>query len=274
MRQKILVTGGAGYIGAHTASVLDNEGFEPVLLDNFSNSDRTLLTGLEKVTGKQISFYEGDCNDRSLLHSIFQKEQDISAVIHFAARRYVGESVRDPLYYYRNNVGSTIALIEVMLEYGVSDLVFSSSCTVYGQPDKLPVTEETPRKPAESPYGNTKKICEDIISDTVSSGQQLKAVILRYFNPIGTHPSYHLGEVPHGVPNNLVPFITQAAAGIRDELVVFGEDYNTPDGSCIRDYIDIMDLADAHVRSLHYLKERAQPGLFEIFNLGIGEGTS
>lgn len=274
MRKKILVTGGAGYIGAHTASVLDHEGYEPVLLDDFSNSDGTLLSGLEKITGKQIPFYEGDCNDRSLLRSVFEKEKNISAVIHFAARRYVGESVEDPLRYYKNNVGSTITLIEVMLEFGVTDLVFSSSCTVYGQPDELPVTEKTPRKPAESPYGNTKKICEDIIEDTVFSGKALKAVILRYFNPIGTHPSHHIGEVPRGVPNNLVPFITQAAAGIRDELVVFGDDYNTPDGSCVRDYIDIMDLANAHVQSLRYLDGVEQSSLFEIFNLGIGEGKS
>ncbi|MFA0961974.1 UDP-glucose 4-epimerase GalE [Roseivirga sp. BDSF3-8] len=274
MRQKILVTGGAGYIGAHTASVLDKEGYEPVLLDNFSNSDRTLLSGLRKITGKQITFHEGDCNDRSLLHSIFQKEGDIAAVIHFAARRYVGESVEKPLYYYRNNVGSTITLLEVMLEHGVSDFVFSSSCTVYGQPDELPVTEDTPRKPAESPYGNTKKICEDIIQDTVLSGQPIKAAILRYFNPIGTHPSHLMGEVPHGVPNNLIPFLTQAAVGVRPELVVFGDDYDTPDGSCIRDYIDIMDLAEAHVQALKFLRSTEANSLFEIFNLGIGEGKS
>jgi UDP-glucose 4-epimerase len=274
MRRKILVTGGAGYIGAHTASVLDQEGYEPVLLDDFSNSDGTLLTGLEKITGKQNTFYEGDCNDRSLLRSIFEKEQGISAVIHFAARRYVGESVQDPIRYYKNNLGSTIALIEVMLEFGVSDLVFSSSCTVYGQPDELPVTENTPRKPAESPYGNTKKICEDIIQDTVISGQSLKAVILRYFNPIGTHPSHQMGEVPHGVPNNLVPFITQAAVGVRQELVVFGNDYNTTDGSCVRDYIDIMDLAHAHVKALKFLQNKEDAKLYEIFNLGTGEGKS
>ena len=240
---KILVTGGAGYIGSHTVVELYNAGYQPVVADNFSNSEKSVLDGLKSIIGQPVTLYEGDCADGRFLEYVFKKERDIAGIIHFAAYKAVGESVQKPLEYYQNNVGSLMALLDVMLSFHVSHFVFSSSCTVYGQPDKLPVTEQSPKKTAESPYGNTKQIGEEILEDLVKSRSPLKVTALRYFNPIGAHPSAHIGELPLGVPNNLVPFIMQTAFGIREKLTVFGNDYNTPDGTCIRDYIHVVDLA-------------------------------
>lgn len=268
---KILVTGGAGYIGAHSVVELISAGYDPVVVDNLSASDLTLIQGIEKITGKQVVFYQGDCRDRLFLSDVFAKE-NISAVIHFAALKSVGESVEKPLEYYDNNVGSLLVLLEAIRRHRVTDFIFSSSCTVYGQPDSIPVTEETPFKKAESPYGATKQMCERILEDVAKTG--LRVISLRYFNPIGAHPSVHIGELPRGVPNNLVPFVTQTAAGLRQELVVFGNDYNTPDGSCIRDFIHVVDVAGAHVDALRYLQQKSEPVLYEAFNLGIGKGMS
>ncbi|MDH5603486.1 MAG: UDP-glucose 4-epimerase GalE [Cyclobacteriaceae bacterium] len=270
--KKILVTGGAGYIGSHTVVELVNAGYTPVIIDNFSNSEPFVLSRLENIVGKKISFYEGDVCDHVFLAQVFKKEKDIFGAIHFAAFKAVGESVEKPVAYYRNNIESTMTLLETMQQFDCTNLVFSSSCTVYGQADKLPVTENTPRKEAESPYGNTKKICEDIIRDFIHSGSGLKAVSLRYFNPIGAHPSSQIGELPLGVPANLVPFITQTAAGIRDSLKVFGNDYNTPDGTCIRDYIHVTDLAKAHVKSIEYLENTGGDKAYDTFNVGVGKG--
>ena len=270
--EKILITGGAGYIGSHTAVALINAGFEPVIIDNFSNSEKKVLEGLKNICGVEVTCYELDCLDRSGLERVFV-ENDFSGVIHFAAYKAVGESTRLPLKYYSNNIDSLLILLETMTKFGVKNLVFSSSCTVYGQPEVLPVKESTPRKPAESPYGNTKKICEDILSDYIQSGVESRIVSLRYFNPVGAHPSGEIGELPLGVPNNLVPFITQTAAGWREKLTVFGVDYNTPDGSCVRDYIHVMDLADAHVKSLEYLFEQKN-NFIDIFNVGTGRGNT
>ena len=270
--KKILITGGAGYIGSHTAVELWNAGMEPIILDDFSNSQVEVLDRLEEITGKRFVFYRGDCSDKILLHEIANAHQ-IQGVIHFAAFKAVGESTQSPLIYYKNNVGSLVILLEFMQEEGIKDLVFSSSCTVYGQPDVLPVTEATPRKEAESPYGNTKKIGEDILVDFVKSKAGVRVVALRYFNPVGAHPSAKIGELPIGTPQNLVPFITQTAAGIREKLTVFGNDYDTPDGSCIRDYIHVVDLADAHVKALHFLTD--QPlNFYDVFNVGTGRGNT
>ena len=268
---KILVTGGTGFIGSHTVVELQNAGFEPVIIDNFANSNRSVLDGLRGILGRDVRFYEADCNDRAALSEIFEKEQ-LHGVIHFAANKAVGESVEKPLMYYRNNLDSTMLLLEVMQQHGVKNLVFSSSCTVYGQPEKLPVTEATPRLPAQSPYGNTKTICEDIIRDVVHSGAAIKGIALRYFNPIGAHPSALIGELPLGVPSNLVPFITQAAAGLREKITVFGDDYNTPDGTCVRDFIHVVDLAIAHVQALRFLDEKDTANSYDVFNIGTGEG--
>ncbi|RZS97344.1 UDP-glucose 4-epimerase GalE [Cecembia calidifontis] len=270
--KKILITGGAGYIGSHTAVALVVAGFEPVIVDNFSNSDHSALNGLKRILGKELLCYEGDCNDRELLQRIF-KENQFEGVIHFAAYKAVGESTQFPLKYYSNNLFSLIVLLETMAAFGVRDLVFSSSCTVYGQPDELPVKESTPRKEAESPYGNTKKICEDILRDYIKSGVNSRIISLRYFNPVGAHPSGEIGELPLGVPNNLVPFITQTAAGIREKLTVFGNDYATSDGSCVRDYIHVMDLADAHVKALEYLFKQKE-NFYDLFNVGTGKGNT
>jgi len=270
--QQILITGGAGYIGSHTAVALVNAGFEPIIIDNFSNSNKNVLNGLEKILNKTVKCYEGDCNDRKVMRTIFQ-ENDIKGVIHFAASKAVGESTKIPLTYYSNNINSLIILLETMKEFGVRDIVFSSSCTVYGQPDELPVKESTPRKDAESPYGNTKRICEDILIDHIKSGANARIVALRYFNPIGAHPSSLIGELPLGVPANLIPFVTQTGVGIREKITVFGDDYNTPDGTCIRDYIHVMDLADAHVKSIQYLSEQ-KDSFFDLFNVGTGNGNS
>lgn len=270
--RKILITGGAGYIGSHTAVALVNAGFEPVIVDNFSNSDHSVLNGLKRILDKDLLCYEGDCNDRPLMKKIFQENQ-FEGVIHFAAYKAVGESTKMPLKYYSNNIDSLIILLETMAEYGVKDLVFSSSCTVYGQPDELPVKESTPRKEAESPYGNTKKICEDILRDYIKSEVNSRIISLRYFNPVGAHPSGEIGELPLGVPNNLVPFITQTAAGIREKLTVFGNDYDTSDGSCVRDYIHVMDLADGHVKALEYLFKQ-KDNFYDLFNVGTGNGNT
>lgn len=280
-KPKILVTGGAGYIGSHTVVELANAGYEPVIIDNFSNAEPSVLKGIEKIAGKPIKFYEGDCNDLAYLENLFRAEKNVSGIIHFAAYKAVGESVVEPLKYYENNIGSLMVLLKLMKKYTVSDIVFSSSCTVYGQPDQLPVTEKTPKKPAESPYGNTKQICEEILEDTVKGNQikkegklNIKAIALRYFNPVGAHPSSLIGELPIGIPNNLVPFITQTAAGMREKIVVFGDDYNTSDGTCIRDYIHVVDLAKAHVKALEYLAKQDSPHFYDTFNIGTGGGNT
>jgi len=271
---KILVTGGTGYIGSHTVVELMEVGMEVVIIDNLSNSEREVLDGITAITGKQPDFEEVDLRERNATYDVFRKYPDIEAIIHFAAFKAVGESVEKPLEYYENNILSLIHLLEAMKIFSVQHMVFSSSCTVYGEPDELPVTENAPLKKADSPYGNTKQICEDILKDTIHTLKGKGVVSLRYFNPIGAHPSALIGELPIGVPNNLVPFITQTAAGIRDTLHVFGGDYNTPDGSAIRDYINVVDLAKAHVMSINRLLNGEQKSDFEVFNLGTGRGFS
>ncbi|MTI31042.1 UDP-glucose 4-epimerase GalE [Xanthovirga aplysinae] len=273
--KKILVTGGAGFIGSHTVVELNQAGYEAVIIDNFSNSEKGVIEQIEKITGIAPKIYEGDCNDIQLMQNIFDQEGLFAGVIHFAAYKAVGESVEKPLDYYHNNLNSLLILLRTMENFKVSNLVFSSSCTVYGEPDLLPVTEESPKKQAESPYGNTKAISEEILEDTVKGkNSNLKAVALRYFNPIGAHPSSLIGELPLGVPNNLVPFITQTAAGLRERLTVFGDDYNTPDGTCIRDYIHVVDLAKAHVKAFEYLENQGNDSFFDLFNVGTGKGNS
>ncbi|HOO42400.1 MAG TPA: UDP-glucose 4-epimerase GalE [Bacteroidales bacterium] len=271
--KNILITGGAGFIGSHTAVELIGAGYGVIVADNLSNADTTCLEGAEKITGQKIPFYKADCCDKEDLRKVF-KENRIDGAIHFAAFKAVGESVDKPLMYYRNNLLSFITLLEVMVENGGGGIVFSSSATVYGQPDKLPATENTPRKPATSPYGNTKQICEDILLDSVKAHPCLKGIILRYFNPIGAHPSALIGELPRGVPNNLVPFITQTAAGLREELSIFGNDYPTPDGTAQRDYIDIVDLATAHVSAFERMSTHNPDGSCEVFNVGTGKPLS
>jgi UDP-glucose 4-epimerase len=268
---KILVTGGAGFIGSHTVVELHNAGFEPVIIDNLYNSNLNVLEGIKKITGKEFPFYEIDCNDADKVRALFEKEK-FDGVIHFAAYKAVGESVEKPLNYYENNLISLLVLLRAAKEFNVDKFVFSSSCTVYGQPEKLPVTESTPRLPANSPYGNTKAIAEDIIRDHVHSGPDLKAISLRYFNPIGAHETSLIGELPNGVPSNLVPFITQTAAGLRKSLTVFGNDYDTPDGTCIRDFIHVVDLAKAHVKALDLLESTTDTNYYDVFNVGTGEG--
>ena len=270
---KVLVTGGAGYIGSHTVVSLVNAGYVPIILDDFSNSNPQVIQGLKNILGQEVIHYKGDCRDWELLNTIFNEHQ-FNGVIHFAASKAVGESVEKPLLYYSNNLDSLLVILKAMKQFQVPNLVFSSSCTVYGQPDSLPVNEQTERKPAASPYGNTKKMCEDIIQDLTNSPDGIKAVSLRYFNPIGAHPSAIIGELPLGTPSNLVPFVAQTAAGIRESITVFGDDYDTPDGTCIRDYIHVVDLADAHVRSLGYLDDQAGNNYYDIFNLGTGQGNS
>lgn len=268
---KILVTGGVGFIGSHTVVELHNSGFEPVIVDNLYNSTRDVLDGIKKITGKDFTFYEADCNDITRMREIFEKEK-FDGVIHFAAYKAVGESVEKPLKYYENNLLSLLILLKVMEEFKVDKFVFSSSCTVYGQPDAIPVTEFTPRQPATSPYGNTKAIAEDIIRDHVHAAPGLKAISLRYFNPIGAHETSLIGELPNGVPSNLVPFITQTAAGLRKSLTVFGNDYDTPDGTCIRDFIHVVDLAKAHLKALMLLDEQTTEDYYDVFNVGTGKG--
>jgi UDP-glucose 4-epimerase len=274
MKKKILVTGGTGYIGSHTAVELIEEGFEVIIIDNLYNSDATVIDRIEKITGVRPELEVFDLCDKEKTEQFFIKNKNISAVIHFAAYKAVGESVNKPLEYYRNNLLSLVNLLGAMKQNGVSDFVFSSSCTVYGQPEKLPVTEDAPLQPATSPYGNTKQIGEAIIRDTTVSDKNINAIALRYFNPIGAHPSALIGELPRGVPENLVPYITQTGYGLRDELKVFGNDYNTPDGSCVRDYLHVVDLAKAHVVAVKRLTEGKNKKNFEVFNLGTGTGVS
>lgn len=274
MAEKIVVTGGAGYIGTHTVVALHQKGYDLVVVDNLSNSSEVMLDMLSKITGQRPAFEKLDLCDEQGVRSLFKKYGDIKGVIHFAALKAVGESVDVPLKYYHNNLVSLINLLRSMQEFGTRNLVFSSSCTVYGQPDHLPVTEQAPIKKAESPYGNTKQVSEEIIEETVRSSSNLRAISLRYFNPIGAHESGLIGELPLGVPNNLVPFITQTAIGKLPKLRVFGDDYNTPDGTCIRDYIDVNDLAKAHVVAIERMLSEKNEGPYEVFNLGTGNGYS
>lgn len=274
MKERILVTGGTGYIGSHTTVELQQAGYDVVIIDNLSNSNIEVLDGIEKITGIRPAFVKGDCTDLETLRKLFKDYPGIKGIINFAASKAVGESVQKPLLYYRNNLNTLINLLECMPEYDVKGIVFSSSCTVYGEPDVNPIDESAPIKPATSPYGNTKQISEEIITDYVRSGAPIKSIILRYFNPIGAHPSACIGELPLGVPQNLVPYLTQTAAGIRKELTVFGDDYNTPDGSCIRDYIDVVDLAKAHVIAMKRMLDNPDTDTIEIFNLGTGRGLS
>jgi UDP-glucose 4-epimerase len=272
MKPKILTTGGAGFIGAHTVVELHKAGFDTVIIDNLSRTDEILLKGIETITGKKPNFHKGDCCDVDFVRSVFKKEGNIAGVIHFAAYKAVGESVEKPLDYYRNNIGSLVTILEVMKEFNVKDFIFSSSCTVYGQPDIIPVNESAPFKPAESPYGATKQMSERILEDAYKTGYRI--ISLRYFNPIGAHPSGTLGELPIGVPGNLLPFVTQTAIGKRKKLTVFGSDYDTPDGTNIRDFIHVVDVADAHVKSFEYLQKQPAGNNYEAFNLGTGDGVS
>jgi UDP-glucose 4-epimerase len=271
--RKILVTGGTGYIGSHTVVELQKSGFEPVIIDNLSNSNAKIVDLIARITGKRPMFEKIDMCDLPALQSFFEKHTDVAGVIHFAAYKAVGESVNKPLKYYRNNIVSLLNLLQCMALLPNKNLVFSSSCTVYGQPDSLPVTERAPVKPAISPYGNTKQIAEEIICDTVSQ-QDIKAISLRYFNPIGAHESGLIGELPLGVPDNLVPYITQTAIGKREKLTVFGNDYDTHDGTCIRDYIYVSDLAKAHVVAMNRMLEKMSEQSHETFNIGTGIGYS
>jgi UDP-glucose 4-epimerase len=270
---QILITGGAGFIGSHTYVVLKEHGYTPVIVDNFSNSSKLVIKNLEIITKDAVIFEEGDVNDPLTYDLLFTK-YDIKGIIHFAASKAVGESVENPLKYYRNNVASTVLLLEKMAQYGLSNLVFSSSCTVYGQPETLPATEESPVQAATSPYGNSKQICEEIIRDTVEASMKLKAIALRYFNPIGAHESALIGELPLGPPANLIPFLTQSVAGLRGPLQVWGTDYPTPDGTAIRDYIHVVDLAGAHVKALAHLIEGKSALNYDFFNIGTGQGSS
>ena len=275
MKQTILVTGGTGFIGSHTTVELINAGYKVVIVDNLSNSKADVVDGIEKITGVRPAFEEIDCCDLDGMDKVFAKYPDIEGIIHFAASKAVGESVEKPLLYYRNNFVSLINLLELMPKHNVKGIIFSSSCTVYGQPDpeNLPVTEDAPIKPAESPYGNTKQVNEEIIRDYINSGADIKAILLRYFNPIGSHPTAIIGEMPNGVPMNLIPYVTQTAMGIREQLKVFGNDYDTPDGTCIRDYIYVVDLAKAHVKAMARVLDTDSDKL-EVFNIGTGKGVS
>jgi UDP-glucose 4-epimerase len=269
--KKVLLTGGAGYIGSHTAVELIQQGFDVVVLDDFSRSEKRMVDGIEKITGKNVVCYQGSCTDEKFLDTVFSKE-NFDSVIHFAAYKSVGESVEQPLLYYQNNVGSMTALLKAMDKFHVNEIIFSSSCTVYGEPDRIPVDESAPFKKAESPYGATKQMCERILEDCIQASQPLRSVSLRYFNPVGAHPSALIGELPIGTPSNLVPYVTQTAAGIRQKLTVFGNDYNTADGSCVRDFIHVVDLAKAHVMALQKVKELENRN--EVFNLGTGIGVT
>ena len=275
MKQTILVTGGTGFIGSHTTVELINAGYKVVIVDNLSNSKADVIDGIEQITGVRPAFEEVDCCDLQGMDKVFSKYPDIEGIIHFAASKAVGESVEKPLLYYRNNFVSLINLLDLMPKHGVKGIIFSSSCTVYGQPDPetLPVTEDAPIKPAESPYGNTKQVNEEIIRDDINSGAPIKAILLRYFNPIGSHPTAIIGEMPNGVPMNLIPYVTQTAMGIREQLKVFGNDYDTPDGTCIRDYIYVVDLAKAHVKAMQRVLDTDSEKL-EVFNIGTGKGVS
>ena len=273
---RILVTGGTGYIGSHTVVELMQKGYDVVIVDNLSNSNQAVLDGITAIVGSTPDFVLADCCDTAAMDALFAQYKDIEGVIHFAASKAVNESVEQPLKYYRNNVISLVTILEMMKKYSVKNIVFSSSCTVYGQPDAehLPVDETAPIQKALSPYGNTKQINEEIICDQAHADSSLHATILRYFNPIGAHPSAMIGELPNGVPQNLLPFVTQTAAGLRAELKVFGDDYNTPDGSCIRDYIYVVDLAKAHVKAVERMLAGLPTEQVEVFNLGTGRGLS
>lgn len=268
-----MVTGGTGFIGSHTVVELHNAGHEAIIVDDLSNSDISMLERLREIIGIEPKFYQKDLRDQESIKEIF-KENDIEAVIHFAASKAVGESVEKPLLYYRNNLLSTINLLELMIDHKVKSFIFSSSCTVYGEPDQLPVTEDSPVKPANSPYGNTKQIGEEVIRETVEVNEGLQAISLRYFNPVGAHESAKIGEFPSGTPNNLMPYLLKVVAGELEELSVFGDDYDTPDGSCIRDYIHVVDVARAHVVALDRLLQSNQKDRYEVFNLGTGTGYS
>lgn len=275
MKQTILVTGGTGFIGSHTTVELQQAGYNVVIVDNLSNSKIEVLDGIEKITGVRPAFENVDLREKNAVEAVFEKYPHIEGIIHFAASKAVGESVEKPLLYYRNNIVSLINLLELMPKYNVKGIIFSSSCTVYGQPseDNLPVTEEAPIQKALSPYGNTKQINEEIICDYIHSGAPIKSIILRYFNPIGAHPSAYIGELPNGVPMNLIPFVTQTAIDVRKELKIFGNDYNTPDGTCIRDYIYVVDLAKAHVAAMARVLDQDTDAV-EVFNVGTGKGVS
>ncbi|MBL7962888.1 MAG: UDP-glucose 4-epimerase GalE [Flavobacteriales bacterium] len=271
--KKVIVTGGAGFIGSHTCVELVAAGYEPVIVDDLRNSEERALEGIAKITGRVPLGYRIDCNDEGGMERVFAEHAPVHGVIHFAADKAVGESVADPLKYYHNNIGSLAILLRVMARHGVKRIVFSSSCTVYGQPEKMPVTETSPDRNASSPYGYTKVVCEQMLRDLSHADPLLKAVLLRYFNPIGAHPSAHIGELPRGVPTNLVPYVTQTAAGQREVLTINGNDYPTPDGTNVRDYIHVVDLARAHVMALDWMEKQAAP-LCEVFNLGTGKGNS
>lgn len=269
-----MVTGGTGYIGSHTVVELQAVGYDVVIIDNLSNSNEEVLDGIEKISGKRPAFVKADCTDMTALRKLFVDYPNIDGIINFAASKAVGESVAKPLLYYRNNLVTLMNLLELMPEFKVKGFVFSSSCTVYGEPDQNPVNENAPIKKAMSPYGNTKQISEEIITDFINSGAPIKSILLRYFNPVGSHPTSEIGELPNGVPQNLIPYLTQTAIGIRKELSVFGDDYNTPDGSCIRDFINVVDLAKAHVKALERMLDDKSDKQLEIFNLGTGVGLS
>ncbi|WP_438963570.1 UDP-glucose 4-epimerase GalE [Winogradskyella sp.] len=271
---KVLVTGGLGFIGSHTVVELQNKGFEVVIIDNLSNSSIDVIEGITKITDKRPVFEQLDLRDKQSTDQFFEKYNDITGVIHFAASKAVGESVKEPLMYYENNINTLVYMLQNLCQLNNKNFIFSSSCTVYGQADELPITESAPVKPAESPYGNTKQIGEEIIRDTCKVNEDLNAIALRYFNPIGAHPSSDIGELPIGVPQNLVPYITQTGVGMRDQLAVFGDDYPTEDGTCIRDYIHVVDLAKAHVIALERLIENKSLSNYEVFNLGTGKGSS
>jgi len=270
---KILVTGGLGFIGSHTVVELQNTGFDVVVIDDLSNASVEVLGGIEAITGKKPEFEQIDLRDKAAVQNFFKKHSDVNGVIHFAASKAVGESVQNPLLYYENNLGALVYILQELQKKDSSNFIFSSSCTVYGQAEKMPISEDTPVQPAMSPYGNTKQIGEEIIRDVVKVSD-IKAILLRYFNPVGAHPSANIGELPLGVPQNLVPFITQTAIGLRQELSVFGDDYPTPDGTCVRDYIHVVDLAKAHVTALTRLIDNKNAEKVEVFNLGTGRGNS
>ncbi|WP_024771704.1 UDP-glucose 4-epimerase GalE [Aquimarina macrocephali] len=271
---KILVTGGLGFIGSHTVVELQNKGYEVVVIDNCSNSSPDVIKGICEITGKDLVFEKFDLREKDKVQEFFKRHNDIEGVIHFAASKAVGESVEKPLLYYENNLSTLVYILQQLADKASASFIFSSSCTVYGQADELPITEDAPVKTAESPYGNTKQIGEEIIRDTCKVHPALKAIALRYFNPIGAHPSAEIGELPIGVPQNLIPFITQTAIGLREQLSVFGDDYPTSDGTCIRDYIHVVDLAKAHVVALQRLLDGKNASNYEVFNVGTGTGSS
>ena len=272
--KKVIITGGAGFIGSHTAVELHAAGFQPIIVDNFGASDPRMVSRVNEIIGDTLTVHELDCRDREGLRRVLDAEGECFGVIHFAAHKAVGASTPEALDYYDNNVGSLVAVLQVMAEVGLSNLVYSSSATVYGETKQLPITEASPIQDAESPYGTTKQVCELVLRDVAASKTQVKAVTLRYFNPVGAHPSGRIGELPLGVPANLVPFITQTAIGQRDKLTVFGNDYETPDGTCTRDFIHVVDLAKAHVAALDWLDRQTRPSFNEVFNVGTGTCTS